>query len=61
MMMQEEWFWGDVSWNSKIQKNQGRISGLPPGPTVWCIGNITKNFALQTAWYSPVMLQRLCL
>jgi hypothetical protein len=31
MMMQEQQFWGNVSGKSKMQKNQGRISGvLPP-------------------------------
>jgi hypothetical protein len=61
MVMQEQQFWVDVSRKLKMQKNQGRISGPPPGPTVWCIGNITQNDALQTAWNSPVMLRRLCL
>jgi hypothetical protein len=44
-----------------MQNNQGRISAPPPGPTVWCIGNIMQNDALQTAWHSPVILSRPCL
>ncbi len=61
MALQEQWFWGNVSGKSKIQKNQGRISGPPPCPTVWCIGNIDQNHGPQTAWHSSVMLRRLCL
>ncbi len=52
---------GRCQWEVKNAKTQGRISGPPPCPTEWCIGNIDQNDTLQTAWHSPVMLRRLCL
>ncbi len=61
MVLQEQRFWGDVSWQSKMQKNQGRLSDPPPCPTLCCISIIPKNNALQPAWHLPVLLRRLCL
>jgi hypothetical protein len=29
-----------------------------PPVQLWCIGNITQNDALQTAWHSPVIVVR---